>query len=487
LPGWFRETLNLALQVVLEICLLIVPTAVIAWLAATFLPVEESGRGAEYFNLTPLPEVIWSIGLYAFMTSWITLVAVSVLVCIFIRLTRASPGLYPTRGLRSALLLYRVKKLNQLQRLWTWTVTGQYLRALAGLRFTKVGASECDVMYNLVPELATADSQVFWSHGCYTNVLDYDAAYIRLAPLDMPENFFASNNCVAETGQLPTNFLLGVSTPASDIRYRRQMRSRLGEPITVAGNPPLNFASADFESENQATDRPGFGLFLGRLALGDLLSIGLLPVAEVVAYAMSYTVLLRLGGDPVITALAALVFSEAVLVLLCILVKQVLVGSRWGSDHSAPFWSWRHFTYFFSQDCFFAWCKRPLGFLAGTLLTNPVLRRMGCEVGKRTLVSAPLQAFDWNAVCFGEDCVIDGLLQLHTFENMRLKVKRTEIGPGSAVNFGATVMGGVVTGRNTTVMPMGLVLKEMQLLTAVYAGSPVEPVGQPEDSGSLTG
>jgi hypothetical protein len=51
-------------------------------------------------------------------------------------------------------------------------------------------------------------------------------------------NFFSGNNCVAERGSFPSNFLL-VSTPANDIRFRRQMRSRLDNPITVAGNPPL--------------------------------------------------------------------------------------------------------------------------------------------------------------------------------------------------------------------------------------------------------
>ena len=66
-------------------------------------------------------------------------------------------------------------------------------------------------------------------------------------------------------------------------------------------------------------------------------------------------------------------------------LKKILVGSG-GSDHLASFWSWRHFTYFFAQGCFFAWCKRPLRFLAGTVLSNIVLRRMGCRIGKRTVV-----------------------------------------------------------------------------------------------------
>ena len=87
----------------------------------------------------------------------------------------------------------------------------------------------------------------------------------------------------------------------------------------------------------------------------------------------------------------------------------------------------------------------------------------------------PLQAFDWNAVSFGDDCIIDGMLQFHTFENMTLRVKRTEIRDGSSVSFGATVMGGAVIERESTLLPMSLVLKEMQLPTDTYEGSPAEP------------
>jgi hypothetical protein len=116
-------------------------------------------------------------------------------------------------------------------------------------------------MINLVPELASADSQVFWSHGCFTNMLDHGARYLKLCQLDMPANFFASNNCVAESGQLPSNFLLGVSTPGNDIQFRRQMRSRLGVPTTVAGNPPVKFGSAYFAAENRAQELPSFPSF----------------------------------------------------------------------------------------------------------------------------------------------------------------------------------------------------------------------------------
>jgi non-ribosomal peptide synthetase-like protein len=476
-PPWFLETRNIMMQVFLDFWLIIAPTAMVTWFAVILIPRSQTALAGDYFQLTPLLEIVWQMGVYAFFTTWVTVVLVSLLTSLFLRYTPASPGLYPSLGLKGALLMYRLKKMNHIQRQWTWTITGQYLRALAGVRFPRLGASECDLMYNIVPELVSADSQVFWSNGCFSNMLDYGAEHIKLCRLDMPRNFFSGNNCVAEGGQFPSNFLLGVSTPGNDIRFRRQMRSRLGEPITVAGNPPVKFASAHFEAENEAQRLPTFPLFLARVFLNDIFSIGVLPIATLLVYVILYTSLLRMELHLVVSAFIALTLAEAILVACSAGIKKFLVGSEWGSAHSTPFWSWRHFSYFFAQDCFFAWCKAPLRMSAGTVLSNTILRGMGCQIGKRTIISSPMQASDWNAVSFGDDCMVNGYLQLHTFENMRLKVKRTHVQDGSAINVGATIMGGALIKPETTLLPLSLVLKEMQLPTAVYEGSPVEPVG----------
>ena len=101
---------------------------------------------------------------------------------------------------------------------------------------------------------------------------------------------------------------------------------------------------------------------------------------------------------------------------------------------------------------------------------------MGCHIGKGTIISPPLQAADWNAVSVGDDCMVHGVLQLHTLENMMLKAKRTEIRDGSSINLGATVMGGAILEPATTLSPLSLVLKEMHLPTDRYEGSPAEPV-----------
>jgi hypothetical protein len=49
---------------------------------------------------------------------------------------------------------------------------------------------------------------------------------------------------------------------------------------------------------------------------------------------------------------------------------------------------------------------------------------------------------------------------------------------GCAVNFGATVMSGAVMERDTTLSPLSLVLKDMNMVTASYEGSPAEPVAE---------
>jgi carbonic anhydrase/acetyltransferase-like protein (isoleucine patch superfamily) len=238
----------------------------------------------------------------------------------------------------------------------------------------------------------------------------------------------------------------------------------------------VKFANADVKENDEAHRPPSLLLFTARVFLNDVLSVGILRITDVLVYAVLYTILLHQGWHPILSAIFALILSEVSLVLSCVAMKKVLIGSEWGSDHSTPFWSWRHFIYFFVQDCFFAWCRIPLAVSAGTVLPNMILRWMGCRIGRQTIVASPMQAFDWNAVSVGCDCIVAGVLQFHTLENMTLKVKRAVIQDGSSINFGATVMGGAVIGSDTTLLPLSLVLKEMHLPTGAYGGSPAEPV-----------
>jgi non-ribosomal peptide synthetase-like protein len=476
---WMREAASVGVQMLLELVLVVTPAAAIAWGTATALLTATAGRGAEVTGLAPAMLLGWLV-VVAVVSTWLSVVATSLIGCVFLRLTRFGPGLRPIDSMAATLLFYRQRKMNQIQRIWSWSITGQYLRALAGLRLGRVGASECDVMFNLVPEMVRAGAEVFWSHGCYTSVLTHDARHVWLRQAEMPGDVLVGNNAVVEAGQFPSRFVLGVSTPASDVRFRRQLRSRPGRPLTVAGNPPLVFATQEPSAELAMSALPGLGHFLVRVLLNDVLRVSLLPIAEVLVYTLLVIALIGIGTTPLGAALVSLVLTEAALVMLAVATKAVLVGSRWGRDDATPFWSLRHFFYFFAQDCFFVWCRRPLRFAAGTLLANPILRKMGCRIGRRSILSSPMQAFDFNAVCIGDDCFVSGILQLHSFEDMLLKVKRFELGDTAAVNVGATIMGGAVIAAGSTIESHGLVLKDMQLAAGRFRGSPVEVVDDVE-------
>ncbi|MGD8589226.1 MAG: hypothetical protein PVG22_10390, partial [Chromatiales bacterium] len=469
---WLMETLNLSLQAAFESLLVVIPVGAVAWFVHALTPLTGVTAFSGPVTTHAIAALCVEIGLYGIVTTWLSIFLVSLLTCLFLRLTRSAPGIYASRGLRGLLLLYRVKKMNQVQRIWGWSIIGQYLRALSGMRFTHIGASECDVMHNLVPESVGASSNVFWSHGCMTNLLDHDADYLKLGQIEMPVDFFAGNGSVTDAGQYPSHFLLGVVTPGDDIRFRRQMRTRFTAPMAVAGNPPLKFAVPVAGDTSDSADLPSLGLFLLRFCLFDLIKVGVLPTAEIICYALVFLVLHLLGFGVVAAAALALVGTELWLLLLCLMTKRVLVG-RWGEDATTSFWSVQHFSYFFSQDCFFGWCSNSLSLFAGTLLPNLFLRRMGCRIGRRTIITSPLQAFDWNAIDLGDDCVADGLFQLHTFEGMMLKVKRARIGNGCCLSQGTCVMGGASIESGSSLLPLSLVLKDMQLRTACYEGSPV--------------
>ena len=469
------EITALLAQLALESLLIVAPAAlcfnaVVELLAMTgWVPSREQQE-----TLLSLFQYFAVVGVAA---TYLTLLLTSTLTCLFLRLTRCSPGLISSRGPRGVLLRYRQQKMNQVQRLWTWTLTGQYLRRLAGANFGRTGASECDVMIDLVPEMLTTSPDVFMAHSCRTAVLDDHGDWLTLRPLTLGARSFLGNNSVAEAGSLPDDLLLGVSTPIGDHGFRHPQRNGPQQPLVVAGNPPLLFAPPEGHSEGAQV--PSWGAFMLRFIIGDLVGIAVVPALPFLVIALLLLVFEQWFVGDFFASTLALLLAPVTLVLLAITVKNLLVPAHWGKHHAAPFWSLRHFTYFLAQDCFFKWAGPMLLNLGGTTLANPLLRAFGCRIGRGTTLQEPLQAFDWHAVYIGENCVMEGQLQLHSFEHRLLSVRETHIGSGSAVNVGATLLGGVTLAGGTTVSAQGLVMKGMHLQTGSHGGSPVSPESNP--------
>ena len=465
---------NVVTQFALELALVIVPGAFIALLTTWFLGVDALSKVNLDANLLTGPDLLVMSG-SGVIGIWLGVLTSSLILCTFLRLTPTPPGWTRAASFRGTLARYRQAKMNQVQQMWGWSLTGQYLRALAGVKFSQVGASECDELVNLLPEHFHADANVFIAQGCFCNVLDEHGAFLLAQPVQMPAGFFASNNAMVEPGPIPGNLLLGVSTPLGPHLYRPQYNDRPDNKRVLAGNPPLELGSADPQTA-PTHPVPSLGIFLARFLLNDLASVGIIP-GITIFLATGLLVSLNISGfSNVGAALITSIFVPLSLPLLALLVKLTLVGNRWGRHNSAPFWSVRHFTYFLAQDCFFRLMTGFMSTVSGTALANPILRRFGCRIGQRTLIGLPLQMSDWHAVDIGDDCVINGQMQLHSFEDRVLTVSRTTIGNGSAINHGTMLMGGAHLDSDVTVDPQSLVLKAMNLETGVHSGSPTQRI-----------
>lgn len=466
----WREARNVGLQSLLELILIVLPMAMTALISLSLLgfgSIESVMRSSGEMLSLQMAGLMGS----AIMGIWLSILLSSAMVSGFVRMTAGRAGAVGAESLRGIMARYRQQKMNQLQQFWTWSLTGQYLRALAGVRFDRVGGSECDTMTNLLPDMLDAGADVFLAHGCFCNVLDEEGEILTLRPLQVPDAYFASNNSVSENGNLPGNLLLGVSTSLGPYWARQQSRLRPDSPRVLAGNPPLGFSAAGLVARSFGA-LPGFPVFLMRVLFSDIGSTGAIPGLGIFFGIALLVWAETLGLGPwMSTGLAALIFFAA-LPVAALAIKWILVGARWGVDHAAPFWSIRHFTYFLAQDCFFQWAGIFLISAEGTALANPLLRAFGCKIGKRTVWAHPIQAFDWHAVDIGEECVINGQLQLHSFEGRVLTVRRSRIGSRTCVNHGAMLMGGADISDHVTIYPQTLVLKGMQLQTGTHQGSP---------------
>jgi non-ribosomal peptide synthetase-like protein len=465
---------NVATQFALELVLVIIPGAFIALLTTWFLGFEALSKvNLDAKMLTGRDLLVMSgsgvIGI------WLGVLTSSLILCTFLRFTPTPPGWTRAASLRGTLARYRQSKMNQIQQMWGWSLTGQYLRALAGVKFSQVGASECDELVNLLPEHLHADANVFIAQGCFCNVLDEHGAFLLTRPIRMPAGFFGSNNAMVEPGPVPGNLLLGVSTPLGPHLYRPQYTDRPDTKRVLAGNPPLEMGAPDPQSA-PAHPVPSLGIFLARFLLNDLASVGIIPGITLFLATGLLISLNIMGFSNVGAALITSIIVPLSMPLLALLVKLALVGNRWGRHNSAPFWSVRHFTYFLAQDCFFRLMTGFMATVSGTALANPILRRFGCRIGQRTLIGLPLQMSDWHAVDIGDDCVVNGQMQLHSFEDRVLTVSRSRIGDGAAINYGTMLMGGAHLDAGVTVDPQSLVLKAMNLEPGVHTGSPTQRI-----------
>src|SRR6516165_8282393 len=78
-PIWLLETINVLMQIFIFFGLSLFPTIVILWFTRGFIPSGEVALSRAFFSVTPLSEIVWHLTLYAFITTWASMVVTSLL------------------------------------------------------------------------------------------------------------------------------------------------------------------------------------------------------------------------------------------------------------------------------------------------------------------------------------------------------------------------------------------------------------------------
>jgi len=168
---------------------------------------------------------------------------------------------------------------------------------------------------------------------------------------------------------------VGVSTPGNDISIPTTDAVAAWRAITVAGNPPVKFASTSFEAEND-TRSASFPLFLARSSCltSSVSAYCALPKRGDDLRDLSVC-LLRLGGHPIASAVIALILVEVALVLLSVAIKRASSATN-GGLITNPVLVLAPLHLLLAQDCFFVLVPETAGVLPGTVLANSILRWM---------------------------------------------------------------------------------------------------------------
>lgn len=343
-----------------------------------------------------------------------------------------------------------------------------WLRA-AGMRIGR--GAEISTIIDTVPELVTVGAGSFFADGVYLAGPRHARGRVAVAATSLGRDTFLGNHSVIAAGHAwPDGLFVGVAT-APDARAARPGSAWFGHPAMAL--PRRDVVAID----RRLTHEPGLGQWLTR-ALWESLRLAL-PAGPVLAGGawLAAVAAAEARFGPVASALVAAPLAAlgaaALPVAATIGLKWALLGRVAPGQHA--FWSGWCGRWDFVYMAWSAWARPVLARLEGTLALNAVLRAFGQRIGRRVVLGpGSAQVVDPDMLAFGDDSVVCGHFQAHSFEDRVLKIDHIVVGPGATVAADAVVFYGADIGAGATVAPHGVVMKGERLPGGrSYDGSPV--------------
>ncbi len=346
-----------------------------------------------------------------------------------------------------------------------------WLRA-AGMNVGK----DCEIstIIDVVPELVSIDSHVFFADGVYLCPPVIQGGTVTLDKLQVSTNCFIGNHSILPGGQtLPPDILIGVSTIAD--------ASLMQKGTSWFGLPPIELHRREIVAVDESlTHKPSRARYWNRVFWESLrFFVPVVPLFAELLWCDELVGLPKNWRGPAIYIGAASLDTLAIASGLCLLVlamKWVLLGRVKEGIH--PLWSCWCSRWDYLYVIWGEWARPILVNLEGTLLLIPYLRAMGMKIGKRVVLSSGFaHVVDPDMLVIEDDATVSATYQAHTFEDRVLKIGKVVIKRGATLGRSTVPLYGAVVGEGARVVANSVIMKHEHLLPGhKYEGAPCHAV-----------
>ena len=187
---------------------------------------------------------------------------------------------------------------------------------------------------------------------------------------------------------------------------------------------------------------------------------GYIAVVDMVALVfVMYGAFVRLGPVPMLALapVAAIVLGLGTVVVVAALKKAVMGTFK---PEIKPLWSMYVWLNEMVNGAYESVVAPVLSPLLGTPFVAPLLRLMGCRIGRHTFIQTALFS-EWDLVEIGDYCALNQgvVIQNHLFEDRIFKSSHLKIGPEVSVGNMIVVLYDSEIERGAVVGPLSLLMK----------------------------
>ena len=339
---------------------------------------------------------------------------------------------------------------------------------LLGARLGK--HTEMSTVWSIYPDMLEADDGVFFADGCFLGGSRTHLGRFAMKMTTIGNRSFIGNSAILPAGSsLGSNCLLGVlSAPPEPSRKTPDGTDWLGSPgfqlpnrLKVGG-----FAEA-------TTYQPTRKLYLQRAAV-DALRI-LIPayLGTVLGTAAFLAVLAIYNAHGVWAVYAAAPFIGWTALILAVATVVTLKWSIMGTFKPmvVPLWSAYVWLNEMINGIYEAVMSPVVASFFGTPFVAPLLRLMGCRVGRYCYIGTSLFS-EFDLIEIGDYAALNGgaIVQNHLFEDRIMKSSHLRIGDGCAVGNMAVVLYDTRMGDGAVLGPLSLLMKG-EIMPSAVAGT----------------